>query len=97
MLNLQHQHLQSFHHLVAATNILSSFKASNAGSDEYTNHYVQYRKSIQALFPHVHSKPNHHYAMHNGALLKYLWMWASASHGMYESFLWTSNAAKYLE
>jgi hypothetical protein len=71
MLNLQHQHLQSFHHLVAATNILSSFKASNAGSDEYTNHYVQYRKSIQALFPHVHSKPNHHYAMHNGALLKY--------------------------
>jgi hypothetical protein len=26
-----------------------------------------------------------------------LWMWASASHGMYESFLWTSNAEKYLE
>ena len=26
-----------------------------------------------------------------------LWLWASASHGMYESFLWTSNAEKYLE
>ena len=71
MTNLQHQHLQSFHHLVAATNILSSFKTSNASADEYTGHYIQYRKSIQALFPHVHSKPNHHYAMHNGALLKY--------------------------
>ena len=71
MTNLQHQHLQSFHHLVAATNIISSFKTSNASADEYTGHYIQYRKSIQVLFPHVHSKPNHHYAMHNGALLKY--------------------------
>ncbi|KIJ90700.1 hypothetical protein K443DRAFT_15008 [Laccaria amethystina LaAM-08-1] len=71
MTNLQHQHLQSFHHLVAATNIISSFKTSNASADEYTGHYIPYRKSIQVLFPHVHSKPNHHYAMHNGALLKY--------------------------
>ena len=31
------------------------------------------------------------------ACLMYLWLWASASHGMYESFLWTSNAEKYLE
>ncbi|EDR02599.1 uncharacterized protein LACBIDRAFT_308244 [Laccaria bicolor S238N-H82] len=43
MTNLQHQHLQSFHHLVAATNILSSFKTSNASADEYTGHYIQYR------------------------------------------------------
>ena len=26
-----------------------------------------------------------------------LWVWASALHGMYESFLWISNAEKYLK
>jgi hypothetical protein len=65
------QHLNSFHHLVAATNIISSFKTSNAKADAYTHHYTQYRASLPALFPGSHSKPNHHYAMHNGALMKY--------------------------
>ncbi|KIJ93226.1 hypothetical protein K443DRAFT_13020 [Laccaria amethystina LaAM-08-1] len=26
-----------------------------------------------------------------------LWVWASALHGMYESFLWISNAEQYLD
>ncbi|KAF9455222.1 hypothetical protein BDZ94DRAFT_1375542 [Collybia nuda] len=68
--NLQ-QHLISFHHLVSATNIVSSFKTSNSKADVYTYHYIQYRTSLQTLFPHNHSKPNHHYAMHNAAILKY--------------------------
>jgi len=33
--------------------------------------YVKYRKSIQDLFPYYPSKPNYHYAMHNGKLLKF--------------------------
>lgn len=68
---ISHQHLNSFYHLVAATNLISSFKTSNAKADAYTNHYSQYRSSISILFPGSHSKPNHHYAMHNGALMKY--------------------------
>jgi hypothetical protein len=31
------------------------------------------------------------------SFLRYLWVWASALHGMYESFLWISNAEQYLE
>lgn len=68
---LHRQHLYSFHHLVSATHIISSFKTSNAAADSYTYHYKQYRQSIQTLFPQHSSKPNHHYAMHNGPLLKY--------------------------
>src|SRR5271155_2872335 len=66
-----HPHLNSFYHLVAATNLISSFKTSNAKADAYTYHYSQYRSSISILFPGSHSKPNDHYAMHNGALMKY--------------------------
>ncbi|RDB22345.1 hypothetical protein Hypma_010543 [Hypsizygus marmoreus] len=65
------QHFHCFYNLVSATNIISSFKTSNADADAYTEHYIQYRAAIQRLFPHNPSKPNHHYAMHNGALLKY--------------------------
>src|SRR5271163_4704768 len=56
---------------VAAINLISSFKTSNAKADAYTYHYSQYQSSISILFPGSHSKPNHHYAMHNGALMKY--------------------------
>jgi hypothetical protein len=64
-------HLQSFHHLVAATNIVCSFKTSNQAADVYTHHYIQYRLSIRTLFPQFHQRPNHHMAMHNGAQMKY--------------------------
>jgi hypothetical protein len=63
-------HLQCFHHLVSATNIIASFTTSFQKADDYMHHYVTYRAAIQRLFPHFPSMPNHHYAMHNGDLLK---------------------------
>lgn len=65
------KHFLCFYHLVAATNIISSYKTSNADADNYTHHYIQYRAGIQELFSYRPLKPNHHYAMHNAALLKY--------------------------
>ncbi|RDB18249.1 hypothetical protein Hypma_000606 [Hypsizygus marmoreus] len=65
------QHFLCFYHLVTSTNIISAFKTSNAYADQYTHHYIQYRTAIQQLFPYCAEKPNHHYGMHNGALLKY--------------------------
>ncbi|KAF8905481.1 hypothetical protein CPB84DRAFT_1844888 [Gymnopilus junonius] len=64
------EHLQCFHHLVSATNIIASFTTSLQKADDYMQHYVTYRAAIQWLFPHFPSMPNHHYAMHNGDLLK---------------------------
>jgi hypothetical protein len=69
--NFHRQHFNCFYHVVAATNIVAAYQTSNADADAYTQHYIQYRTAIQQLFPHRPSKPNHHYAMHNGALLKY--------------------------
>lgn len=69
--SINQQHFHCFYHLVAATNIISSFQTSNSQADEYTQHYIQYRSAIQKLFPDHGSKPNHHYAMHNANLLKY--------------------------
>lgn len=64
-------HLDNFHHLVVCTNIVCSFTTSNDAADRYTHHYKEYRQGIQRLFPKWISKPNHHYAMHNGDVLKY--------------------------
>lgn len=69
--DLDREHFLCFFHLVSATNIVSSFQTSNASADAYSNHYFNYRAAIQRLFPNQASKPNHHYAMHNGSLLKY--------------------------
>jgi hypothetical protein len=69
--NLDRLHLESFHHLISATNIVCSFKTSNQDADTYTHHYVQYRLSIRNLFPQFKQRPNHHMAMHNGAQMKY--------------------------
>ncbi|KAF8235933.1 hypothetical protein L208DRAFT_1254324, partial [Tricholoma matsutake] len=68
-----------FYNLVAATNIIAAFKTSNADADAHTQHYIQYWSAIQTLFPYRSSKPNHHYAMHNGSLLKYWGPLASLS------------------
>jgi hypothetical protein len=65
------EHFHCFYHLVAATDIISSLKTSNTHADTYTQHYIQYRTAIQKLFSYRPSKPNHHYAMHNGAQMKY--------------------------
>ncbi|KAJ7123995.1 hypothetical protein C8R43DRAFT_899328 [Mycena crocata] len=63
--------LENFYHLIACTNIISSFSTSNAEADEYTAHYVAYRSDLPELFPGFRSMPNHHFAMHNGQLLKF--------------------------
>ncbi|KAF9043561.1 hypothetical protein BDZ89DRAFT_943643 [Hymenopellis radicata] len=67
------QLLASFVHLVACTNIVASYKTSNAEADAYMNHYIPYRSSLPHLYPDSDPKSmfNHHYAMHNGDLLKY--------------------------
>jgi hypothetical protein len=63
--------LQNFYNLITCTNILASFSTSNDCGDRYTNFYHAYRRDLPTLFPGFHSMPNHHLAMHNGALLKY--------------------------
>lgn len=65
--------LENFHHLVASTNIISSFSTSNGQADQFTEHFVNYRAALPQLFsiPEFHSMPNHHFAMHNGHLLKF--------------------------
>ncbi|KAJ7150883.1 hypothetical protein C8R43DRAFT_887002 [Mycena crocata] len=65
--------LKNFHHLITATNIISAFSASPAKADEFTKSYVKYRADLPQLFPipKFRSMPNHHFAMHNGALLKF--------------------------
>ncbi len=62
----------SFYHLIACTNIIASFSTSNAEADIYMDAYVKYCCSIQQLYPCIPSRPNHHYATHNGKLLKFL-------------------------
>ncbi|KAI5827401.1 hypothetical protein K523DRAFT_391421 [Schizophyllum commune Tattone D] len=67
-----HGHLLgNLHNLVSALNIVSAFETSNEEADKYTAHYTQYPISKRSLFPNHPSRPNHHYAMHIGELLKY--------------------------
>ncbi|KDR74787.1 hypothetical protein GALMADRAFT_70536, partial [Galerina marginata CBS 339.88] len=63
--------LQNFCNLVFCTNIIAGYSVTNDEADAYTNHYIQYRRGIQKLFSWSKSVPNHHYAMHNGDLLKF--------------------------
>ncbi|KAJ7149892.1 hypothetical protein C8R43DRAFT_887672 [Mycena crocata] len=62
--------MDSFFHLVSATNIVSSFKTSESAADNFLDHYYHYFSSIQNLFPDVNTVPNHHFAMHNAEILK---------------------------
>ncbi|THV00392.1 hypothetical protein K435DRAFT_854859 [Dendrothele bispora CBS 962.96] len=61
--------LNNFGHLVASTNIISAYSTSTNDADDYMHHYVQYRDSLTDLYS-VTWNPNHHYAMHNGDLLR---------------------------
>ena len=56
--------------MVCSTNIIAAYSVTNAKADAYTDHFVKYRSSIQQLY-RFRSRPNHHYAMHNGDLLKF--------------------------
>ncbi|THV08113.1 hypothetical protein K435DRAFT_628154, partial [Dendrothele bispora CBS 962.96] len=61
--------LNNFGHLVASTNIISAYSTSTNDADDYMHHYVRYRDSLTDIYT-VTWKPNHHYAMHNGDLLR---------------------------
>ena len=63
--------LDNFADLVTCTNIICSHSTTEAAADAYLEHYIRYRQSSAQLFPNVGSRPNHHYAMHNGDLLKF--------------------------
>ncbi|KAL1671098.1 hypothetical protein EV122DRAFT_227114, partial [Schizophyllum commune] len=70
--DIVHSHLlNNLHDLVSALNIVCAFETSGEEADKYTTHFTQYRISKRTLFPNHPSRPNHHYAMHIGALLKY--------------------------
>jgi len=66
----QERLFQSFCDLVCSTNIIAAYSVTNTEADAYTERYIKYRASIQQLYG-FRSKPNHHYAMHNGDLLKF--------------------------
>lgn len=63
--------LKSFYELVSATNIVASFTTSNAEAERFTQHYVEYRRSIRTLYTDFGSLPNHHFAMHYEPYMKY--------------------------
>ncbi|KZW01819.1 hypothetical protein EXIGLDRAFT_786697 [Exidia glandulosa HHB12029] len=63
--------LSNFYDLVTATNVVGSYSTSNAAADRYLAHYIRYRESKRELWPHLRSRPNDHYAMHNAAQLKF--------------------------
>ncbi|THU79618.1 hypothetical protein K435DRAFT_823868 [Dendrothele bispora CBS 962.96] len=63
--------LGNFYHLVASTNIIAAYSTLNSKADAYVYHYTEYRKTRAEIYAGVASKPNHHYTMHNGQLLKF--------------------------
>jgi hypothetical protein len=63
--------LDNFHDVVGATNILCSYTTTPSGADQYTEIYLNYLRSSQSLFPGLTTRPNHHYAMHNGDQMKW--------------------------
>ena len=63
--------LLNFHDLITCTNIVCAYTTSSEAADLYLDHYTQYCKSSKRLFPNVNTRPNHHYAMHNGDLMKF--------------------------
>jgi hypothetical protein len=63
--------LLNFAQLTYCTFIACSYSTSKAAGDSFDHYYVEYRKGLQKLFPDHHSVPNHHYAMHIGALLAF--------------------------
>ncbi|KAF7336362.1 hypothetical protein MVEN_02184700 [Mycena venus] len=77
--------LDNFHDLMGATNIVCSYTASPGEADEYDEFYVRYLQSSRSLFPGLTTRPNHHYAMHNGEQMKWWGLLPKLSEFMYES------------
>jgi hypothetical protein len=68
-----HEHLlrENLFDVSECTNVVCSFKTCTVDADEFTSKYIRYRRGLASLFPNSPSVPNHHYAMHNGSLLKF--------------------------
>ncbi|KAF7331362.1 hypothetical protein MKEN_00013900 [Mycena kentingensis (nom. inval.)] len=60
-----------FYNLVAATNILSSFKTSDSETEAFTEYFVKYRQLTQNTFPDIVEPPNAHYGLHWEDIMKY--------------------------
>jgi hypothetical protein len=67
----ERQLLVNLEQLVFCTHIACSYSTCDAEADKFDQVYSMYRRGLQELFPDIKSKPNHHYAMHIGALLKF--------------------------
>jgi hypothetical protein len=63
--------LDNFYDFVTCTNIVCAYTATPTAANAYRDHYIKYRESSAKLFPNVNSRPNHHYAMHNGEMMKF--------------------------
>jgi len=63
--------LQNYCDLAISTIQASSFTTSSALADSFLHHFVAYRKSLKDLWPNLPSVPNHHYAMHLCAQMKF--------------------------
>ncbi|KAJ6535734.1 hypothetical protein B0H19DRAFT_963643 [Mycena capillaripes] len=77
--------LDNFHDLIGATNILCSYTTSPAEADDYVKIYLDYLQSSKSLFPGLTTRPNHHYAIHNGDQMKWWGPLIKLSEFMYES------------
>ncbi|KAJ7183718.1 hypothetical protein C8R46DRAFT_984939 [Mycena filopes] len=69
--DLSQRLLDNSHHFTACINIISCFSTSNAAAAKYAQHFGEYRKGLQELWPRIASKPNHHLGMHNPELLRF--------------------------
>ncbi|KAJ7165541.1 hypothetical protein C8R43DRAFT_1164869 [Mycena crocata] len=76
--------LDNFHDLIAATNILCSYAVIPAEADTYLEHYLNYLRSSKSLFPGLTTRPNHHYAIHNAAQMKWWGPLPKLAEFMYE-------------
>ncbi|KAF7367760.1 hypothetical protein MSAN_00840000 [Mycena sanguinolenta] len=77
--------LANFHDLVGATNTLCALEMTPADPPQYTRYYLRYLQSSQSLFPGLTTRPNHHYAIHNGEQMRWWGPLMKLSEFMYES------------
>jgi len=63
--------LNNFYDVVVCTQIVTSYTISIKMPKTFSDHYLQYQKSLHSLFPNAQSHPNHHFAMHIPHLLSF--------------------------
>ncbi|KAF7372839.1 hypothetical protein MSAN_00489900 [Mycena sanguinolenta] len=77
--------LANFHDLVGSTNIICSLEVTPSDPPQYTEYYLRYLQSSKSLFPGLTTRPNHHYAIHNGEQMRWWGPLMKLSEFMYES------------